>query len=108
MSSTPRNLIPWLHMFILMSMAALPAAAADVQWTINSGTFTDGGTVSGTFTYDAATHLATNWSLTVTGGNTGFFPPLVYTPANSTFGYSTGIGGTSQVLIFMNGVSPTR
>jgi len=44
------------------------AAAAPVTWTVQ-GTFTDGGTVSGTFTYDAATNTYTNVHITTTTGS---------------------------------------
>src|SRR5215510_9251983 len=60
----------------------LSARATPVSWTV-AGDFADGGAVSGSFTYDAATNAMSAWSLTVAGGNTGTFPAFTYSDAIS-------------------------
>jgi hypothetical protein len=63
--------------------AASQSARADlISWTV-SGDFDDGGTFSGTFTYDNVADTATVWSLTTSTGTAGVGPNT----------YSTG-GGT--------------
>jgi RHS repeat-associated protein len=71
---------------LLAAFLCLPACVqgGDVQWTVR-GTFSDGGTLSGSFTYDPQTGVMRSWSLTTIGGDTTSFPPLTYSPATSTF-----------------------
>jgi len=68
------------------------AVAALVDWTMN-GTFADGGTLNGSFTFDANTHTATNWNLSVAGGNTATFPPFTYDPLDTVFQSGGTVGG---------------
>jgi len=92
---------------------ALPqsALATPVTWTVG-GAFADGGTVSGSLTYDAATNAMSAWSLTVDGGNTGTFPTFTYSSAIS--GSFTDLAGTDDKFIFcdtvncLNGASGRR
>lgn len=49
---------------------AFAAQAVPIQWTLNGVTFTDGGTASGTFVYDAATNTYSNINITTTAGST--------------------------------------
>ncbi|MFN7923055.1 MAG: PEP-CTERM sorting domain-containing protein [Bryobacteraceae bacterium] len=51
--------------------------ASPVIWTV-SGTFTDGGTVSGSFVFDAATTTVPSWNIHVAGGDTATFPAIDY------------------------------
>lgn len=56
--------------FLLLAALAVPAAsAAPITWSI-SGTFSDGGTVSGSFTFDANTSTYSNIDITTTTGTT--------------------------------------
>jgi hypothetical protein len=48
--------------------AVVPAKATPVDWFLQSVTFDDGGTASGSFTYDAALDGYSNWNITVTPG----------------------------------------
>ncbi len=58
--------------------------AAVRTFTLSGVTFADGGTASGTFDLDTVSGAVSNWSIAVAGGDTGTFPPLVYSPSNST------------------------
>lgn len=53
-------------------------------WTLQGVTFSDGGTASGWFTYDATTQQISSWNIAVSGGNTNLFPTFVYTPTLSS------------------------
>ncbi|MEM0943827.1 MAG: hypothetical protein AAGI70_07745 [Pseudomonadota bacterium] len=65
---------------ILMASLAAPVTAEAVtfRYTIEDGTFVDGGTFSGFFEFDTVANLITNHELTVSGGNTTLFPALTY------------------------------
>ena len=84
-------------------LVATPALAVPVEWTIN-GTFEDGGTISGTYTYDndVPGGLYTNINVTTTAGTPA---PILATGASYTvlggFGASNGFefrttGGTAD------------
>jgi len=78
-------------LFALVVSAALAAlcssgslAAASLEWQV-SGTFNDGGSVTGTFIYDPTGFDPVQiFDLTTSGGNTTLFPPFTFTPPSST------------------------
>jgi hypothetical protein len=75
-------------------------AIAPLTWTVTGGTFSDGGTVSGTFRYDAVTGTVPTWSLSVAGGNTAFFAPRTFTPANAIEETVALAGASQPTLLF--------
>jgi hypothetical protein len=93
-----------LALLCVMCLAALPATLrADtlVDWTL-SGNFTDGGTLSGTFTLDATTGVITAVNITTTAGSVlGGFN---YTTSNTTATYYNT--AFYQGLDFSSGTSP--
>ncbi len=72
-------------MLVLFFAPALPAA--NVTWNLSNGVFSDGGTVTGSFTVDVDTQTVSSWSFSVAGGNIASFPPLTYGPADSSAGF---------------------
>jgi hypothetical protein len=50
-------------------VAASPASAGLLTWTVNGATFDDGGVLSGSFAYDADTNMFSSVSLTTTDGS---------------------------------------
>jgi hypothetical protein len=52
--------------------------ATPLTWTLQNVTFSDGGTATGSFVYDASTETVVSYSISVSGGNTTVFPPFVY------------------------------
>jgi len=50
--------------------AATSAGAAILTWTLQDVTFVDGGTASGSFVYDTASHATSDWDITTTAGTT--------------------------------------
>ena len=62
-----------------------PSPLTPKTWTLDEVTFSDGATASGSFVFDAGTHLASDWNITTTAGPG--FSVTTYTPSNSTFSY---------------------
>jgi len=62
---------------------ASPAVATPVLWNLSGVTFADGGTASGSFTYDAATGTYSSWSISVVGGTTAALPTFTYDAGSS-------------------------
>jgi len=56
-------------LFIIAFFASATVCAAPVQWTIDSLFFDDGGTGSGTFTYDADTNSYSDINIVTTVGS---------------------------------------
>ena len=72
---------------ILFGLAGTMAhAGVVVTWTFQNATLNDGGTINGSYNYDATLNLITNWSVTTSGGDTVTFPALNYNPGDSTAG----------------------
>ncbi len=111
-----------LAMLFLPAAAAFlttaPAHAIEIRWTVNDGQFDFGfdgsfdpllscptpgtcGEVSGSFVWDTALGSATDWELTLSGGDTTTFPLLTYTPANSIA--ANIIFGGSGIEFTLNG-----
>ena len=66
-------------------MGAGSISAAPITWTLTGITFSDGGTATGTFTWNADNGTMDNWDISVSGGNTTSFFTFTYDPADSTF-----------------------
>jgi len=64
---TFRSLIAALGLLVLLSLPSI-ASADGATWTLSGVTFDDGGTASGSFTYDATTNKYTLISVTTTAG----------------------------------------
>lgn len=88
--------------FCLSLACSSGAFAFPVTWTLSGATFSDSGTATGSFVYDADTNTLSNWSVSVAGGNTTTFPPVTYdtttaggyySPSNATtIGVNLSIG----------------
>jgi hypothetical protein len=60
------------------------AFAVPLTWIlIGPPHFDDGGSATGTFTYDAVTNTYSAFNISVSGGNEMLFPPFTYSPATS-------------------------
>ncbi len=85
------------------------ATGVPVTWTLSNATFNDGGTVTGSFVYNAESGAVSNWNIVTTAGST--LPAFTYTPSNSTaYGGLTAVDCnciqfTSNEL-FSNGLPP--
>ena len=82
-----------LSRLLLVLLAAAPAHAAPVTWTLSGVVFDDGGTVAGYFVFDADTEAFSDWSLVVSGGNEGTFPAAAVDPTNSDARLIEDFGG---------------
>jgi hypothetical protein len=72
----------------MMLGAAQASQAAIVDWTLSNGTFDDGGTFSGTFTFDTATDTITDWNVSSSGVNLD----LPFGGPTGTIAYQSGGG----------------
>jgi hypothetical protein len=82
-----------IFLIALVLFSATQADAVPLTWNLSGVTFLDGGTATGSFTFDADAATAGVLSapiITVTGGATGVFPPLTYSISNV-------VGGTLNV-----------
>ncbi len=67
-----------MRRFLLAALLVPCAAlATTVQWTISGATFDDGGTLTGSFTYDFTNNTISSISVTTTAG--GGFPAATFT-----------------------------
>ena len=90
-SAMPRYLSLVFALLVLV-LHSFPSQAAPVTWNA-LGAFDDGAAFSGSFVYDADSHIYSMWSITTSPGSLGGF---TYTDANSfVWPYSSGPG---QVL----------
>jgi hypothetical protein len=64
----------------LMLFSATRADAVPLTWNLSGVTFADGGTATGSFTFDASANAFPlgSGAFTVAGGSTSVFPPLNY------------------------------
>jgi hypothetical protein len=88
-----------LAVFLAVALVdAMPAQAATRTWILAGVQFADGGTASGSIDTDTNTGEPVAWNISVAGGNTGSFPPVTFTAANST--YSQNFQGTASRMLF--------
>jgi hypothetical protein len=87
----------------LLGVYAASAIAVPVTWTLSGATFTDGGTASGYFVYDADTDTLSTFSVVTAAGNTVAFPATTY-DLSTAFGSidSSGAGTIGTVLTIGN------
>ena len=78
-------------LLMLLSLVSCVAVSDEVRWHIIDAAFDDGGMVAGFFDFDADTATFSDWSISITGGNTQLFPEGIATPDNSS---------VSQIVIF--------
>ncbi|MBI3678926.1 MAG: hypothetical protein HY235_00725 [Acidobacteria bacterium] len=80
------------------------APAAPVNWTFVGAGFADGGTITGSFVWDAALSSMISWDVSVAGGNTGTFPGFTYSNATSTF-FLQNLGNPEDTFLFTQNAS---
>lgn len=85
------------------ALGAVPSAqATPILWNLNDVQFKDGGIATGWFTFDASTNNITDFSITVSGGDTGTFAPLTYSASNSS-AYKGLWDGYQDYAFFLKG-----
>ena len=73
--------VPVMVCFLL---SAMTIQATPVKWEISGLTFTDGGSGSGYFVFDADTAAVSDWEIDVAGGTTTELPAIQYNVNNSS------------------------
>ena len=94
---------------LLLVASATPAMAAPIVWSltdvrfgdcyVGGGTCASGGTATGFFVFDHATHTISDWSISVQGGDQAVFPSFIY---SSSIGYARAeaVGQWYEFLLF--------
>jgi hypothetical protein len=97
---------------LVLSFACLsPVQAVEILWTLDNAVFDDGGTITGSFIYDADTDIYSSVSVTTTAGTE--FGGFSYTDAHiDTAGsttldlespdWLTAVDGSALNLVFFN------
>lgn len=78
------------------------AASAATTWTLQGVTFSDGGTASGSFVYDAATNTYSNINVTTTAGT------VVLTGANYQFAVAASSASGVGLVTTAGNLTGTR
>jgi hypothetical protein len=97
---------------LLFVLVVTPPATADpIRWDLQGVTFGSccttrpaGGSAQGYFVFDADSHVVSEWSIAVSGGDTEWFPPVTYTSTDpSQFGglVTLPLDAVHQFLVFM-------
>ncbi len=95
-SSQPASRRKAAVLLFLLLFSALCLNAGTVVWTLNAA-FSDGGTVSGTFIFDADTGTFSDWNITASGENTTTYPAFVFSPAT---GEALLFGQNTNAILF--------
>src|SRR5262245_55025105 len=81
-------------------LSSYAAQATPIVWAINEARLSDGGTVSGEFTYDADTSVFSDWSISFSGG---FLPSLNYNTSNSATDSEMALANNPSKFTFILG-----
>lgn len=84
-------------LLLLGTLACGAGAQASVVWTLNNFTFSDGGSASGSFTWDEVNNAATSWNIITTAGSQ---------MSGHTYSSATGLfaaNDTFDLLFFTDG-----
>ena len=79
-------------------------ASAATLYTLTPGTSSDGGTISGSFDYDASSQNYSNIAINTSGGNTTTFPPTAYTSYESFVSDNSNLQAATSSSSFYPGV----
>ena len=111
MSSTCHRFIATLLLTIGALLTTQTAGAVVRTWTFANVTFEDGGTLNGSFDFDADTDTYSNIDISVAGGDATFFSDFTYTDSNSSVLMSSNekslslfvdLGLSNKRRLFMN------
>lgn len=84
---------------------SLPASAATIDYALVNVTFADGGTATGTFSWDTVTATPTAFNVTTTA--TGSFGGFVYNSSTSSVSTTPGLFGPDRFALQYPGFSPS-
>ena len=96
-----KKILSGLVMGMALLAANLSAHATPITYTLNNVTFADGATASGSFVFDAATHLSSAYSITTTPG---ILTAFTWNKSDSGLYYGGGAGPNNFTLITTNGL----
>ena len=84
---------------------SLPASAATIDYVLVNVTFSDGGTATGTFSWDTVTGTPSAYNITTTA--TGSFGGFVYNSGTSSASTTSGLFGPDRFALEYPYFSPT-
>jgi hypothetical protein len=99
------------HVAFAMALAtcagfiSVTASAASIDYALVNVTFADGGTATGTFSWDTVTETPTAFNVTTTA--TGSFGGFVYNSSTSSVSVNPLLIGPAQFALAYPGFSPT-
>lgn len=88
-------------MGIALLAASTAAQATPITYNLSGVTFTDGATASGSFVFDAVTHLSSSFSISTTPGTLTAF---TWNQSDSGLYFGGGAGPNNFTLITSNGL----
>lgn len=85
---------------IALLAASVPVLATPISYTLQDVSFTDGTFATGSFIYDASTHIGSSFDVSTTAGTLSAF---TYNDANSGFYYGGGAGPNNFIMFIDTG-----
>lgn len=95
-----KQILSGITIAIALLAANVPAQAIPINYTLQDVRFTDGTFATGSFTYDASTHVGYDFNVSTTAGTLSAF---TYNDANSGFYYGGGAGPNNFIMFVDTG-----
>jgi hypothetical protein len=95
-----KNILSGMAVAVALLAASVSAQAIPITYTLQNVTFADGTMASGSFTFDANTHLSSGYSISTTPGTLTAFN---WNEIDSGLYYGGGAGPNNFTLITGNG-----
>jgi hypothetical protein len=95
-----KQILSGVTMAIALLAASVTVEAAPITYTLQDVAFADGTFATGSFDYDATTHVGSSVNVATTAGT---LSALTYNDANSGFYYGGGAGPNNFILFVDSG-----
>lgn len=95
-----KNILSGMVMAVALLAASLSAQATPITYTLQNVTFADGTAATGSFNFDANTHLSSGYSISTTAGTLSAF---TWNQSDSGLYFGGGAGPNNFILMTTNG-----
>lgn len=95
-----KKIVSGIAMAIALMAASVSAQAIPITYTLQNVTFADGTAATGSFAFDANTHLSSGFSVSTTAGTLAAFN---WNQSDSGLYYGGGFGPNNFILMTTNG-----
>lgn len=95
-----KNILSGMVMAVALLAASLSAQATPITYTLQNVTFADGTAATGSFVFDANTHLSSGYSISTTAGTMSAF---TWNQFDSGLYFGGGAGPNNFILMTTNG-----